>query len=863
MILSLEMTGIPLIDPDRGFNWPKPEFVSRKSTRSSAFSFEVSLFVNGEADFILPLGLFQWRVRQLEEAAGVAKDLSGVSVTDFYFDEKKKEDATFDPYDSKIGSMQPAEEEDEFHFQHSGFNSLTLIYSNGDADALSIASPWEVSISSQKYNCPLPPCLTDAQKGIISTILDELEEDAYVLETFSAPVDTRQFVDYYQMIEVPMYILKIRNRLKNDYYTNIYSVRSDMKLICDNCLKYNKEDSDVSKEAERLLRNFSELFDEKLQDLATMIGTRDPSNQTIKRANSTESQDLQSTPRSDAQRRSTRSSQQILSPESQISAAESRESNDIYQGLRVRIGNQYVTGNVDRDGEIHSQEVISSPENQVGVAESSEHDLCLRRVIVGNYYITGRGDEDWQIINQEPTLSSKSPENSDFGSFGSDSSDDSSELSGYSQTLDMQEMPKADKKLLQKATTQSATSRRTRSSARHLADEVANDHGIVEEQSNENTRRLRLRLNQKSKTESPSTKFHATRSRTPRSSYQEETLCDTDDDSSHEEQKAILSPPTKTHKTSSRPSRFSHEESNNLCDTDNNSDKDISQEEMQQFQSRSYHSTRRRANSSKMISARPEPVSSRATRSGGRVISQRTPQAEKSNDSDNDIDNPVSRIIENQRTNDETCHSTRVTKQVSPSTPTRSSRRSISKVTYKDLSDSEREDISESEWQSGSNRGRSKMVTMSSKRKRSHTNQDMESPGATVRISPRRSPRKSNSTTPSFYVDKSGPLEDKQQTSPKRTTRSTRRDVEEKPSPPRAKRSSPLKSVDIKNTRTSPRASRQVIPSYQEYSDSDFSEIDDEVVEELDDNDEVTVEITQTQRNLRKRPRVESPGKFL
>ncbi len=271
-IVTLQVTGIPVEDPNRNFPWPKPKFISKPPTRSSAQIFDVSLFVSGESDFIMPLDLYLWRVQQLEEAAkNNKKGVLGLAVRDFFFEPQSEEDASFEPYQCRI-SKSLVDNEDKIHFQRSGYNSLVIRYRN--ADDLSLASPWDVSLHKPSEKCPLPSCLTSSQEEILIQILDSLEEDVYVINTFSSPVDTRRYVDYLYMIEVPMDLSTIRKRLKNQYYTNIQSVKSDVQLILDNCKKYNKNDSDVSIEANNMYKKFLKEFEEKLQDEGTVRGTR-------------------------------------------------------------------------------------------------------------------------------------------------------------------------------------------------------------------------------------------------------------------------------------------------------------------------------------------------------------------------------------------------------------------------------------------------------------------------------------------------------------------------------------------------------------------------------------------------------------
>ncbi len=273
MILTLELTGIPINDPNRGFPWPHPEFIPKPTTRSSTV-FDLSIFQNDEVDFILPLQLYQWRLRELEYAAQASETgLVGIKVTDHYFDPDEDEDDIFEPYNCVVCEMYPNEEEDDFHCQMSGKDTIVIEFENRDRN---VACPWDLNTFNPKETCPLPTCLTKSQKKETLAILDKLAEDPYVCNTFSRPVDTRRYVDYLQMVEVPMDFSTIRNRIKSNYYTNVRSVKADIVLIHDNCIKYNADDSDVADAAKKMLLEFNELYKENLEQDEMVTDIRDP-----------------------------------------------------------------------------------------------------------------------------------------------------------------------------------------------------------------------------------------------------------------------------------------------------------------------------------------------------------------------------------------------------------------------------------------------------------------------------------------------------------------------------------------------------------------------------------------------------------
>lgn len=80
--------------------------------------------------------------------------------------------------------------------------------------------------------------------------------------------DTRLYSDYLCMIEVPMYLQMIRQRLQNNYYTNKNSVVSDMELIKENCYKYNEDDNEFYALACEMHINFKELVNAIPDDCA-------------------------------------------------------------------------------------------------------------------------------------------------------------------------------------------------------------------------------------------------------------------------------------------------------------------------------------------------------------------------------------------------------------------------------------------------------------------------------------------------------------------------------------------------------------------------------------------------------------------
>jgi len=265
-ILTLEVTGIPFPSNDPESPLLLPQFVSRPSTRSGALVFDVSMFASGEVDFVIPECLYKWRLEQLlEEIHSHPNEGNGIQLTEYYLNDSPttSEDTEFEQYSAKIDALLSPGNESEMHFQGSGYNSITVSYD--DIEEITAISPWEADIETKKDDHPLPTCLSEQQKEAILSIFAELEDEDE--NFFSYPVDTATYADYLQMIEVPMDISFIRNRLENNYYTNVKSVRADVKLIYDNCLKYNEEDSDIAECVKDFLKTFDIELDDKLNEI--------------------------------------------------------------------------------------------------------------------------------------------------------------------------------------------------------------------------------------------------------------------------------------------------------------------------------------------------------------------------------------------------------------------------------------------------------------------------------------------------------------------------------------------------------------------------------------------------------------------
>lgn len=72
---------------------------------------------------------------------------------------------------------------------------------------------------------------------------------------FRKPVDPNEVPDYLSVITTPMDLSTMTKRLENEHYKSIAEFTTDLKLIADNCRKYNDPDTTYYKNA-NILENF-------------------------------------------------------------------------------------------------------------------------------------------------------------------------------------------------------------------------------------------------------------------------------------------------------------------------------------------------------------------------------------------------------------------------------------------------------------------------------------------------------------------------------------------------------------------------------------------------------------------------------
>ncbi|KAL3944011.1 MAG: hypothetical protein SGBAC_001921 [Bacillariaceae sp.] len=233
-ILTLEVTGIPELSDDREFPWPKPTFV--QPTRKNVF--ELSLFEIDESEFLLPENQYLNRMLSLETAVRQnGMDFSGLEVTVCYAE--NGDDAEFGTYPATVDALQEEENFAHASLRGSGFGIVSLTCQGFSSQF----SPWEIEAASTEID---RPSLTDEEKKLIVDNLNEQLKKNEVREYFSRPVNQVRYSDYWSMVEVEMSLFFIKRRLEANFYGSKLSVVGDVRLIRDNCIKYNSMSNELS-----------------------------------------------------------------------------------------------------------------------------------------------------------------------------------------------------------------------------------------------------------------------------------------------------------------------------------------------------------------------------------------------------------------------------------------------------------------------------------------------------------------------------------------------------------------------------------------------------------------------------------------
>lgn len=92
----------------------------------------------------------------------------------------------------------------------------------------------------------------------VHTVLSGLrrQEDSWIFED---PVTESIAPGYHEQISMPMDYVTVESRLEKKHYTTREEFETDIKLIFNNCIEYNGDDSEYSDLAKQMLEEFKKL----------------------------------------------------------------------------------------------------------------------------------------------------------------------------------------------------------------------------------------------------------------------------------------------------------------------------------------------------------------------------------------------------------------------------------------------------------------------------------------------------------------------------------------------------------------------------------------------------------------------------
>ena len=191
-------------------------------------------------------------MKSLEETITSGREMIEIEV--YYKDDDRRDDGEWTPFPGRIvGVTESDDDDDERKIQGSGYRSVSVLWDTGERDDV---SPWELSLRDASSS-PDRPALTEAgKKKVRDAIRAVLELE--LGQAFADPVNEHQFSDYQSRVEAPMCLNFMLERLESNYYGSLYSVVADVKLIKENCIKYNGEIHDLSDAAREIVKQFEE-----------------------------------------------------------------------------------------------------------------------------------------------------------------------------------------------------------------------------------------------------------------------------------------------------------------------------------------------------------------------------------------------------------------------------------------------------------------------------------------------------------------------------------------------------------------------------------------------------------------------------
>ena len=213
------------------------------------------MFQNDELEFLIPEHLYQFRVRNLETLLRQnTTDLNGVELSSYYTTKSECEDSIMTLGLCNFLSILDTDDESEPHFQKSGYKCIKVKWDSSEEEML---SPWEVVVPGQMNEDKNLPGLSEIEKKHYNKVISALCNDE-MFNQFQEVPDCSMYVDYLDYIEVPMYLSRIKKRIQS-YYTTREALYADVKLILENCRKYNKEHVSLFQAADLLQETFFQI----------------------------------------------------------------------------------------------------------------------------------------------------------------------------------------------------------------------------------------------------------------------------------------------------------------------------------------------------------------------------------------------------------------------------------------------------------------------------------------------------------------------------------------------------------------------------------------------------------------------------
>jgi hypothetical protein len=214
---------------------------------------KLSMFENDHTDFVIPIGLYSARLESLEKVLRRGSPVNP-EIEAYYAAE---DDSELQPYKGVVKDHSSNSDiSSDVNLCSSGYGSLVVEWEDGTSDEM---SPWEVNVcSSAASSQPKRPSLTSEEKKSVFEALAVIKGLPRV-QAFLTPVDEMRYSDYASRIEVPMDLSFITARLETNYYATRFDVVANVKLIRENCAKYNGVNDDLSIAASEILDMFEGL----------------------------------------------------------------------------------------------------------------------------------------------------------------------------------------------------------------------------------------------------------------------------------------------------------------------------------------------------------------------------------------------------------------------------------------------------------------------------------------------------------------------------------------------------------------------------------------------------------------------------